>query len=112
MKKKSESLGTVVAVGVGVAATTVAAYVLFGHDGKKNRKAIRGWMVKMKGEMIEELEKAQHVTEPIYYQIVDAVSARYAKAKDIDKKELEHAIADIRKHWKVIAKGAKLKKRR
>ena len=106
MIKKNKGLEKIVSVGVGIAAASAAAYLLFGPDGKKNRKVIRGWVVKMKGEIIEGLEKVQHVTEPVYNKVLDTVAVRYAKAKNIDKKELEAVVADLRKHWKVISKGA------
>ncbi|MFA5009431.1 MAG: hypothetical protein WC534_02515 [Candidatus Paceibacterota bacterium] len=112
MIKKKENIGTAVAVGVGIAVASAAAYLLFGDKGKKNRKALRGWAIKMRGEIIEKLEKIKEVTEPVYNQVVDTVSARYAKAKDIDKKELEELVADIRKHWKAIIKTEKSKKKK
>lgn len=112
MIKKKENIGAAVVVGVGIAVASAAAYLLFGKEGKKNRKALRGWAIKMKGEIIEKLEKAKEVSEPVYNQIVDGVSARYAKIKDIDKKELEELIADIRQHWKAILKTAKPKKKK
>ena len=57
--KKGLSAGAVVGIGATVAALGAAAYVLFGPEGKKNKKIIRGWAVKMKGEIIEKLEEAK-----------------------------------------------------
>ena len=110
-QKQKKQAVEAAAVGVGIAATALVAYLFFGPNGKKNRKAARGWMLKMKGEVVEQLEKIQHVTEPAYDKIVDAVAARYAKAKTVDKKELEELAADLKKHWKVISKGASAKKK-
>lgn len=109
MNKKNNkvSTGEVVGAVAGIAALTAAAYVLFGPDAKKNRKAIHGWAVKMKGEIIEKFEKAKELTEPTYHRIVDEVSAKYAKAKNVDQAELAAMIADIRRHWKRMTKGAK-----
>jgi len=36
--KKGVSAGAVVGIGAGIAALAAASYVLFGKDGKKNRK--------------------------------------------------------------------------
>jgi hypothetical protein len=36
-------VGKAIAAGVGVAAVSAAAYLLFGPEGKKNRKKINGW---------------------------------------------------------------------
>ena len=58
---------------------------------------------------IEKFEEAKVVTEPVYHKIVDGIQAKYAKFENVDKKELEALVGDIRKHWKVIAKDAKAK---
>lgn len=107
--QKGLSTGTKIGIGASLAAAGVAAYLLFGKDGKKNRKIVRGWAVKMKGEIIEKFEKAENLTETVYHNVVDQVSARYAKMKDVDQEELKELITDIRKHWKNMTKGAKPK---
>lgn len=110
MAKKIKKVGlgvkTALGIGAGVAALTAAAYVLFGPEGKKNRKVIRGWSVKMKGEIIEKFENAKELTEPVYHQIIDAAQAKYAKLKNVDQEELAKVIVDIKKHWKAIKKDA------
>ena len=111
ISKKGLSTGAVVGIGATVAALGAAAYVLFGPEGKKNKKAIRGWIVKMKGEIIEKLEEAKEISEPTYHKIIDTVSAKYAKIKNMDPKELEVAVGDIKKHWKTMMKDAKPKKK-
>ena len=105
--KKGVNTAEVVGIGAGIAALSAAAYIMFGPDAKKNRKAVRGWAVKMKGEVIEKLEQAKEITEPIYHNIVDQVEAKYAKAKNVDAKELEAIVTDIRKHWKSLERDAK-----
>lgn len=107
--KKGLSGGEIAGIGATVAALGVAAYVLFGPDAKKNRKAIRGWAVKMKGEIIEKLEDAKEITEPVYHSIINKVQSKYSKLKNIDPKELELAISDIKKHWKAMMKDKKSK---
>jgi len=106
-KKSGMSTAKIVAIGVVVAATTAGAYLLFGPDGKKNRKTVKGWAIKMKGEIIEKFEKAKHLTLPVYNSIIDEVSKKYAKIKDIDKKELEAIASDARRHWNTIANSKK-----
>jgi uncharacterized protein (DUF2225 family) len=109
-KKKSSGLKTALGIGAGVAVLSAAAYVLFGPEGKKNRKIIKGWAVKMKGEIIEKFENAKELTEPVYHQIVDGIQAKYAKLKNVDKEDLAKTIAEIKKHWKSIQKDAMGKK--
>jgi len=114
MIKKVENKGlsgkTIVEIGAGVAALSAAAYVLFGKEGKKNRKAIRGWAVKMKGEIIEQFENAKEITEPAYNEIIDNIQAKYAKLKNVDQVELANTVAELKKHWKAIKKEAVGKK--
>ncbi|MCX6754534.1 MAG: hypothetical protein NTU81_01760 [Candidatus Nomurabacteria bacterium] len=111
-KKKESGLGIKQALGIGagVAALSAAAYVLFGPEGKKNRKIIRGWSVKMKGEIIEKFENAKELTEPVYHQIIDAAEAKYAKLKNVDQDELVKVVSEIKKHWKSLKKEALGKK--
>jgi len=110
MKKKTNNkvgIGESLAVGVGVAAVSAAAYLLFGPEGQKNRKKIKGWSIKMKGEMIEKFEEAKEVTEPIYHKIVDEISEKYSKVKGIEREDIDEVVADVKKSWKVLMKDAK-----
>lgn len=107
--KATVSTGAKIGIGATIAAAGVAAYLLFGKEGKKNRKVIRGWGVKMKGEIIEKFEKAKDITEPMYHTIVDQIQAKYAKIKDVDQAELAALVKDIKKHWKTISKEIKPK---
>ena len=109
--KKGISAGAIAGIGAGIAALTASAYVLFGPAGKKNRKAIKGWTIKMKGEIIEKLEEAKEITEPVYHNIVDTIKAKYEKAKNVDQKDIDEVVAEIKKHWKSMVKDAKPKKK-
>ncbi|MDD3662684.1 MAG: YtxH domain-containing protein [Candidatus Pacebacteria bacterium] len=108
-KDKGLSKGQAVGIGVGVAAASLAAYVLFGPDAKKNRKKIKGWAVKMKGEIIEKLEDAKEITEPVYHEIVDKIKDKYAKIKGIDQGDIEEVTKEVKKHWKSMIKDIKPK---
>ena len=109
-KKKGFGVKEAIGIGAGIAALSAAAYVLFGPEGKKNRKIIRGWSVKMKGEIIEKFENAKELTEPVYNQIIENVQAKYAKLKNVDQEELVKVIGEIKKHWKTIKREATSKK--
>jgi gas vesicle protein len=106
VKKNGLNAKTVVGIGAGVAALSAAAYILFGPNGKKNRKVIRGWSVKMKGEIIEKFENAKELTEPVYHEIIDNIQAKYAKLKNVDQAELVGVVNEIKKHWKTLKKEA------
>src|SRR5688572_32605476 len=96
--KKQNNVGEKMAIGAGVAALTVAAYLLLGPDGKKNRKKVENWSEKMKKEVADKFKKMKHVTEPIYHKVLDEVSVKYAKAKNISREEVDEVVADLKKH--------------
>ena len=106
-KKEGLSTGESIGIGATVAVLAAAGYLLFGPEGKKNRKTIKGWAVKMKGEIIERFEGAKELTEPVYHKIIDSVAAKYSKLKNIDKAELDEIVKDARKHWVALSKGSK-----
>lgn len=109
MKKKTNSgamsAGNVAAVGAGVVALAAASYYFFGPEGKKNRHNLKGWMIKMKGEVIEKMEDAKDLTEEAYNKIVDMVVAKYAKAGKISETELRLYSDMLKNQWKGIVKS-------
>lgn len=102
--KKKSNVGKMIVVGAGVAALSAAAYLLYGPDGKKNKKIIRSWVLKMKGDIIEKFEEAKEVTEPLYHKIVDEISAKYMKTKGVSQEEVNKVVAELRKNWKAATK--------
>jgi hypothetical protein len=104
-KDEGTSTGTVVAVGAGVVALAAASYFFFGPEGKKNRNNLKGWMVKMKGEVIEKMEDAKEMTEAAYERIVDSVAAKYAKAGKISEAEIRLFAGLLKQQWKGIVKS-------
>lgn len=109
MKKKTQkdsmSAGNVAAVGAGVVALAAASYYFFGPEGKKNRNSLKGWMIKMKGEIVEKMEDAKDLTEDVYGKIVDAVAAKYAKAGKVSEMEIRMFSDMLKSQWKGITKA-------
>ena len=109
--KSQESGGNGIALGLGVAAVAAAAagaYFLYGSaKGPARRKALKSWIVKMKGEVMEEVEKMQNLSEELYHAAIDKISAKYAEMKNIDVAELEAVVKRLKGHWKDIKKEVK-----
>ena len=108
---KDVSVGGAIGVAAGLAALAAGSYFIFGPQGKKNRKAIKGWSLKMKGEVLEKIEKLKEVTPDLYNKVIDDVSAKYAKVKDISAEELALLVVDMKKHWKAISNDLTPKKK-
>jgi Tfp pilus assembly protein PilP len=106
-KKEKGGVGAAVAIGAGVAALSAAAYLLFGPEGKKHRKDLKSWMVKMKAEVMEKMEKAKELTAPAYEAIVSAVEEKYKAMKNVDPKDLEKEVAELKKNWREMMKLSK-----
>ena len=97
-----------VGIGIGVAAVVAAAaagaYFLYGKNGAKNRKQLKSWAVKMKGEVMEGIEKMKEVNQAAYEAVVDQVSKRYAKIKNVSPKELAELAREMKGHWRSISR--------
>lgn len=110
-KKDNSKVLKVAAFAAGAFAVAAAGYYFFGPDAKKNQKKLKGWTIKMKGEVVEKLEKLKEVTEPAYNNIVDTVAKKYSKLKG--EEEVADLVKDLKKHWKSVTKdifGKKNKK--
>ncbi len=113
MKKKSTE-GTarkVATVGAGVAALAAAGYFFLGPKGKKNQKATRAWMIKMKGDVVEKLESVQDVSKDAYDTIVDSVGGAYEAVAD-NKDEVRELATELKSHWKSISERAMQKRKK
>ncbi len=103
--EKSSTMGKVVTISAGVAALAASGYFFWGPDGKKNRHKTRGWMIKMKGDVVEKLETMQDISKEAYDTVVDTVSGAYETATD-SKEEVEKLARELKSHWKAISKKA------
>ena len=99
---------TAVAIGAGIAAVAAISYFFFGPSGENRRRKLKGWMIKMKGEIIQEIESSEHLTEAAYHDIVDTAAAAYRTA--VNPSELHKFVANLKRHWKKIKQEAEAKK--
>lgn len=109
MAKKQKMGKSLVAAEIGLAAASVAAlaggYLLYGaQNANKNRKKVKGWMLKAKGEILEKIEGMQEVTEDKYQNVVKAVSKKYSGLKQVDASDLANLTKETKKHWQAIQK--------
>lgn len=104
---KKSSHHTAGAAGIGaLLAAAAGAYFLYGSkDAAKNRKKITGWALKLKGEVLEQIEKTKsELNEERYHEIIDNVERKYRALKEVENDELAEVVKDLKKHWKNIKK--------
>ena len=106
-KDEGVSASTILSISAGVAAIAAASYYLFGPKGEEHQKSLKGWMIKMKGEIVDKIEDAKDLTEPVYHSIVDSVAATYATGAKVGKEELEVFKDNLKSQWKEIVKKTK-----
>ena len=100
---KKNSGGLKVGLGLAaVAAAAAGAYFFYGKNGAKNRKHLKAWTVKAKGEVMENLEKLSDVSEKTYNKTVDQVLAKYKKLKHVAPKELAEVQKELKSSWKMV----------
>lgn len=119
-KKTSKKHSNAARVGLGLAITTAVAaaagaYFLYGSkDAAKNRKAVKGWALRAKGEVLEGVEKVKHLDKEQYHALVDKVMKKYTKLKHVSNVEAAALRRELKGHWNNIhrsAVSAKPKKR-
>jgi predicted DNA-binding protein len=94
-----------VVAGVGIAAVIAGTYFLYGSkDSVKNRKKVKAWMFKAKGEILEQLENLSEVSEETYHKIVKEVAEKYKSTKKLEEKEVAEFSDELKSHWENIAK--------
>lgn len=112
-KKSSKtglSNGEMVGIGVALSAAAMAAagtYFLYGSpNAAKNRKKVKSWSLKAKGEVLEAMEKAGKMTAEEYQAVVDGIVAGYAQMKSASKADLSDFKKEMMANWQKLAKQA------
>lgn len=108
-KKDDSSFGAGIAVGAGIIAAIAGGYFLYGPDGKTNRKKVRAWAIKARGEVLSEIEKMKEVTAEKYDMAVEKVLTKYSKVKDITGPEIDDLKSELKRYWKKIQTDMKQK---
>ncbi|MBI4349914.1 MAG: hypothetical protein HY550_00600 [Elusimicrobia bacterium] len=104
MKTTEKVIGT----GIGIAAlAALGTYFLTGKKGNENREAVRGWMLRMKGEVLEKVEDLKQLDKEDYYRIVDEAAARYERLERVGAEELKRLTQDLKGAWEHVRKELK-----
>ncbi|MBI5221094.1 MAG: YtxH domain-containing protein [Candidatus Liptonbacteria bacterium] len=106
MKKVSSKAKVAAGLGVGLAVATavVGAYFLHGKKGAKTRRQVKSWMLKARAEVMDQIEQAKSFNQRNYNQAIQAVAAKYSQLKNIDPREVDLLVKELRGHWRRISK--------
>lgn len=85
---------------IGLAGLAATAYFFLGPDKKKHQRDAKSWAIKMKGDVVEKLETAKEMSEPVYHKIIDSVAAKYQGKLAVGQNEVMGLAKDLKKHWK------------
>lgn len=105
--KNSPNVAALAFLGASLASIAASTYFFFGPKGKKNQKHAKAWAIKMKGDVIEKLETAREISEPVYHEIIDNVAGKYEKGMKATSAEIKVLSQDLKKHWKTISNSVK-----
>lgn len=107
-KNNSGKGGVIAGIGLVAIAATAGTYFLYGSkDAAKNRKKVKGWALKAKGEVLEGIEKLKSIDESTYNTLVDKVSEKYKKIKTVDLSDVEGLKRELKGHWKNLKNEVK-----
>lgn len=91
---------TMIEAGLGLAAlAALGTYFLYGKKNEHNREKISGWMLKLKGEVLEKVEEVKGLNEHEYYKIVDEITGRYRSMEKVGTEELNRLTMDLKGAW-------------
>jgi hypothetical protein len=111
---KSVSPAAKVGFGIGLTAAAVAAagaYFLVGSkNATQNRKKVKGWTLKAKGEVLEALEKAEEITAEEYGELVETATKAYGTVREASKGEMKDFKNEMLEHWNKLQKNKAVKK--
>lgn len=112
MAKKAEKKGMSnqgkVLMGAGIAAlaaATAGAVFLYGTEaGKRSRKNIKSWSLKMRADVMDRMENMKDWSEGSYHSVIDNVAKKYKGVKNLDPIEVAALVRDLKAHWKTISR--------
>ncbi len=84
------------------AALAAGAVYFYGDDGEEHRKKLRSWVLKTKGDILEQLEDAEEVSKEKYAEFVDKAVAKFAEERAEKEAEVELLRSELKGKWEVI----------
>lgn len=115
-KKVTKKVSDAKKVGLGIGLTAAAvsaagAYFLYGSKKSgQNRKKVKSWALKAKGEILEALEKAETITEEEYRDLVESATGAYGTIKSATSGEVRDFKREMSDHWDKLQRSKAIRK--
>jgi len=85
-----------------LASAAAGAVYLYGKNKKRAQRQLRGWVLKVKGEVMDKIASVETLTRSQYNDFVDTAIAEYADKKHIAKPEVEELRSQLKSRWQDI----------
>ena len=85
-----------------LAAGALAGYLFYGSSGAKNRKKLRGWMLRAKADVLDRVERTRGITQDTYEELVNTVMGKYKKMKRVNDDEAEALARELKRYWRTV----------
>ncbi len=83
----------------GIIAAGAVGYLLFGPQGKKNRKQLQDWMYDAKTDIVKQAKKVKAATKEEFGSVIDEVMKKYTELKKVSKKEVQDLKSELMGNW-------------
>ncbi len=85
-------------------AAAIGAVYLYGKNKQRVQRRLRGWMLKVKGEVMEQVSEVEELTREEYESIVDTAVDKYKAKKQEAAEEFEQTRRQLKSQWEEIHK--------
>jgi len=85
-----------------LASAAAGAVYLYGKNKKRTQQRLRGWALKVKGEVMEKMATVETLTRSQYDQFIDTAIEEYTDKKHIAESEVEKLREKLKGRWKEI----------
>jgi len=87
-----------------LASAAVGAVYFYGKNKKKTQEKLRGWVLKVKGEVMDRVASAETLTRSQYNEFIDAAIDKYLDKKHIAESEAEKLRQNLKGRWEEIVR--------
>lgn len=103
--RKKRRIAAGVGAGLALAAAAVAGtYFFSGARGAKNRKKVKEWATKAKRDVVKRIRTLKKLNRGAYHKAVQEVMRRYKDLKDVNPKEIDAVVRELKGHWNRISR--------